>query len=76
MLVTFGTTATIKNPTRPEPTIIIRDEKTRPCADALIRTAASPTGQPWEIKLRPQGSSETKNNIEVWLPRTGGPMAN
>jgi hypothetical protein len=60
----------------PEPTVIIRDEKTRPCAQALIQTAASPTGQPWAIKLRPQGGAETKSNIEVWLPRTGGPLAN
>lgn len=60
----------------PEPTVIIRDEKTRPCAQALVQTAASPTGQPWAIKLRPQGSAETKGNIEVWLPRTGGPLAN
>ncbi|WP_077002512.1 patatin-like phospholipase family protein [Variovorax sp. KK3] len=60
----------------PEPTVIIRDEKTRACAQALVQTAASPTGQPWAIKLRPQGGNETKSNIEVWLPRTGGPMAN
>jgi hypothetical protein len=56
--------------------VIIRDEKTRACAQALIQTAPSPTGQPWAIKLRAQGGAETKNNIEVWLPRTGGPLAN
>ncbi|GAA4355655.1 hypothetical protein GCM10023165_48030 [Variovorax defluvii] len=60
----------------PEPTVIIRDEKMRACAQALVQTAASPTGQPWVIKLRPLGGSETKSNIEVWLPRTGGPLAN
>ncbi|OUL98433.1 patatin-like phospholipase family protein [Variovorax sp. JS1663] len=60
----------------PEPTVIIRDEKMRACAQALVQTATSPTGQPWAIKLRPQGGSETRSNIEVWLPRTGGPVAN
>ena len=52
------------------------NEKMRPCAQALIPIAASPTGQAWAIKLRQQGVHETKSNIEVWLPRTGGPIAN
>jgi len=60
----------------PEPSVIIRDEKERPCARALTQLAPTPTGQPWEIKLRPLVLKETSGNIEVWLPRTGGPVPN
>jgi hypothetical protein len=53
----------------PEPSVIIRDEADRACAQALIQTAASPTGQPWVIKPSPRSFKGAPGAIEVWLPR-------
>ncbi|MBU2411151.1 MAG: hypothetical protein KKC79_21175 [Gammaproteobacteria bacterium] len=52
-----------------EPSIVIRDESARACASALARTAPSPTGQPWVIKLLPRAIKSAPGAIEVWLPR-------
>ncbi|VWX62698.1 Patatin-like phospholipase [Burkholderiales bacterium 8X] len=54
----------------PQPTVVIRDEASRRCALAMVRTAPSPTGQPWSIKLLPKSGSATEGGIEVWLPRS------
>ncbi|MBT2304497.1 patatin-like phospholipase family protein [Variovorax paradoxus] len=54
----------------PEPSVIIRDETARACAQALVQTAASPTGQPWVIKLLPRSIRAAPGAIEVWLPRS------
>jgi hypothetical protein len=53
----------------PQPSVIIRDETQRACAQALVSTAASPTGQPWAIKLLPRSLKGAPDAIEVWLPR-------
>lgn len=53
----------------PVPTVVIREESSRACAQALIQTAASPTGQPWVIKLLPRPIAADPGAIEVWLPR-------
>lgn len=53
----------------PDPTVVIRDESSRACAQALIQTASSPTGQPWVIKLLPRSIKADPGSIEVWLPR-------
>lgn len=53
-----------------DPSVIIRDESERACAQALIQTVASPTGQPWVIKMLPRSIRSTPGVIEVWLPRT------
>ncbi|VTU31130.1 patatin-like phospholipase family protein [Variovorax sp. PBL-E5] len=53
----------------PQPSVIIRDESQRACAQALVQTAASPTGQPWTIKLLPRSLKGAADAIEVWLPR-------
>ena len=53
----------------PDPTVVIRDESSRACAQALVETAASPTGQPWVIKLLPRAIRGDPGSIEVWLPR-------
>lgn len=60
----------------PEPSVIIRDEASRACAQALVATAASPTGQPWTIKRLPQAIKGTPGVIEVWLPRAADSYAN
>ncbi len=54
----------------PQPSVIIRDEASRACAQALAQTAPSPTGEPWAIKLLPRSSRAAPGAIEVWLPRT------
>lgn len=54
----------------PEPSVIIREQSTRACAQALIQTVASPTGQPWVIKVLPPSPRAAPGAIEVWLPRT------
>ncbi|MEJ8812362.1 patatin-like phospholipase family protein [Variovorax ureilyticus] len=54
----------------PDPTVVIREESSRACAQALIQTASSPTGQPWVIKLLPRSIKAEPGAIEVWLPRT------
>lgn len=59
----------------PDPTVVIREESSRACAQALIRTAASPTGQPWVIKLLPRAITADPGSIEVWLPRIKDPAA-
>ncbi|MDM0013030.1 patatin-like phospholipase family protein [Variovorax sp. J22P168] len=51
------------------PTVVIREESSRACAVALTQTAASPTGQPWAIKLLPRPTKADPGAIEVWLPR-------
>jgi len=53
----------------PQPSVIIRDETQRACAQALVQTAASPTTQPWVIKLLPRSLKGAPDAIEVWLPR-------
>ena len=53
----------------PEPSVIIRDETARACAQALVQTVASPTGQPWVIKMLPRSNRAAPGAIEVWLPR-------
>ncbi|MBT2325747.1 patatin-like phospholipase family protein [Variovorax paradoxus] len=60
----------------PEPSVIIREPKQRACAEAMVQLAPTPTGQDWKIKVRPGALKETSSNIEVWLPRTGGPLPN
>ncbi|MGJ7497528.1 patatin-like phospholipase family protein [Variovorax sp. RT4R15] len=54
-----------------EPTVLIGEETARACANALVRSAASPTGQPWVIKRLPKSIQGAPDAIEVWLPRTG-----
>ena len=53
----------------PVPTVVIREESSRACAQALTRTAPSPTGQPWAIQLLPRPIVADPGAIEVWLPR-------
>lgn len=53
----------------PVPTVVIREESSRACAQALIQTAQSPTGQPWAIRLLPRPVPSDPGAIEVWLPR-------
>lgn len=53
----------------PVPTVVIREEASRACAQALIQTAQSPTGQPWVIRLLPRPVPSDPGAIEVWLPR-------
>jgi hypothetical protein len=54
-----------------EPTVVIRDERSRACAEALIQAAPSPTGQAWQISLLPRSIGAGPGAIEVWLPRDG-----
>ena len=56
-------------PAIPSPSVVIRDEAARACAQALVQTAASPTGQPWVIKMLPRSNRAAPGAIEVWLPR-------
>ncbi|MDB5732933.1 MAG: Patatin-like phospholipase, partial [Variovorax sp.] len=58
-----------------EPSVIIRDDAARACAEALTRTAESPTGQPWVVKRLPPSPRAAPGAIEVWLPRTRSPSA-
>ncbi|MDM0076323.1 patatin-like phospholipase family protein [Variovorax sp. J2P1-59] len=53
----------------PAPTVVIREESSRPCALALVQTAPTPTGQPWVVKLLPRPINADPGAIEVWLPR-------
>ena len=53
----------------PAPTVVIREESSRACAQALVQTAPTPTGQPWVIKLLPRPINADPGAIEVWLPR-------
>lgn len=53
----------------PVPTVVIRSESSRACAEALTQTAESPTGQPWAIRLLPRPGVPDTGAIEVWLPR-------
>jgi hypothetical protein len=57
------------------PSIVIRDESARACAQALSEAGASPTGQPWIVKMLPR-STGPAGSIDVWLPRPGEPAAN
>jgi hypothetical protein len=54
----------------PDPTVVIREESSRECAQALTETAPSPTGQPWVIKLLPRAIQADPGAIEIWLPRS------
>jgi len=45
------------------------EESSRACAQALVQTALTPTGQPWAIKLLPRPINADPGAIEVWLPR-------
>ena len=60
----------------PVPTIVIRAESARACAEALTETAESPTGQPWAIRLLPRPGLTDPSAIEVWLPRVRDGVAN
>jgi len=60
----------------PVPTIVIRAESARACAEALTETAESPTGQPWTIRLLPRPGLTDPSAIEVWLPRVRDGVAN
>ncbi|MDL9998881.1 patatin-like phospholipase family protein [Variovorax sp. J22P240] len=53
----------------PAPTVVIREESSRACAQALVQTAPTPTGQPWAIKMLPRAIKSDPGAIEVWLPR-------
>ncbi|HEY2256749.1 MAG TPA: patatin-like phospholipase family protein [Variovorax sp.] len=60
----------------PEPTVVIRDERSRTCAEAMVQVAPSPTGQEWKILLLPRSIGADLGAIEVWLPRDSATAVN
>ncbi len=53
-----------------EPTVVIRSDASRACAQAMIQVAPSPTGQPWTLEQLPRTVGAEPGAIEVWLPRS------
>jgi hypothetical protein len=53
------------------PTVLIDEEESRACANALIQGGSLSDGRKWnvEIKTSPRSSKPPQGAIEVWLPR-------
>ncbi|MDM0059007.1 hypothetical protein [Variovorax fucosicus] len=76
VLVTSAKRGTLPPTGFSQPSVVIENETQRRCALALVKTAKSPTGEPWVITLNPLRYSQPPESIMVWLPRAGPGPAN